>query len=205
MDPIEPDYLLCAAGIILCLFGWALYWAGGHLLGAAAGAAAGAALGSIAVEFGDLAQYRLLTIAVTGAIGALLGIFIFRRIHFGALGILGAIIGIAAGLQTASSLQNAGVEWAQGQGALAIAAAVGLVGGALLFIVWHRHIITLATAAAGAMLIEMGLWLETPLVAGISAFLLSLMIQTGIARRLGLGAQAKEPDQDGDEDDEDDE
>lgn len=196
---IPNDIILCAIGAALCIFGWMLYWGGLHALGAVAGFAAGAVLGYLAVEavvaaqdqIADIARYRVLILVVCGAIGALFGLFLLRRIHFGALAIAGAVLGLAVGLQLLSVLRAREIDWVQGQHITAIAAAVGVVGGALVFVFFHRWVIIVVTSVAGAAMLEIGVGLATDLAIAVPALILALLFQAGVVRRLGLGKERR--------------
>ena len=178
MDP-QPDLVLASIGLGLCLFGWSLYWGGLHLAGATIGAGAGMAIGALAVEAGGF-EHRSIILGAGAALGLLFGVFFLRRLHFGVLAAAGGITGMAAGLQIGLRLGG------DGESLRAVAAGLGIVLGAILFIFFHRHVIIILTSLCGAILLDLGLMLKNPWIVPLCAFPLAWLFQTGVAWRMGI-------------------
>ncbi|HPB32561.1 MAG TPA: hypothetical protein PLB62_13995, partial [Candidatus Sumerlaeota bacterium] len=83
-------------GFCLAFFGWILYWTGLNLSGAVLGGflCLAATLG-VAVASGNMNLFFPLGL-ILAIPGALIGIFLFRKIHAAVFFFAGALIGIAA-------------------------------------------------------------------------------------------------------------
>jgi len=180
----EPTLII--VGLILCLFGWTLYWAGVRLLGAVCGAVAATALAVIVILFAGASDHWLwIGCAIAAAIGAVVGIFLITRAHYILFFITGALVGLAS----AWMLEAAKFEWVESL----ISKSLGRVlyyilctlAGGLLVLLAHRLIVIILTSFLGTGLFALGMppryavWLFLPV------FLVSLLVQTGILKALG--------------------
>ncbi len=174
-------------GFCLAFFGWILYWTGLNLSGAVLGGflCLAATLG-VAVASGNMKLFFPLGL-ILAVPGALIGIFLFRKIHAAVFFFAGALIGIAAAsavLPALSAFRPA--FFAQPPGSWIFKAACSLLGGLILWR-FNRYIISVLTAAAGTILL-MASWdfRGDPAVAlGIyfSALLFQFIVIHGRARR----------------------
>ena len=182
----EPALII--VGLVLCFFGWTLYWAGLRLMGAVCGAIAAAALvGIILLLTGSEPPYGGLVVgcAIAAVVGALVGVFLIKRAHY----LLFFITGAIAGLAVAWLLEPICTEWVQSyvSGAVGRGLYFGLLSltGGLLVLLTHRIVVIVLTAFGGALLVALGLpsryavWFFLPLLLG------SLLLQTGILAALG--------------------
>jgi len=179
----EPTLMI--AGLVLCLFGWTLYWAGLKLIGLACGAIAGAALGGIVILLAGYDTYLKVGCAIAAVLGALIGIYLIVRAHY----ILFFFTGAVAGLTVAWVFEHA---WSAGvlervpgtPGLLLYYAAFTLVGG-LLILFAHRMIVTMLTALVGTVVFVLGLPYEYQVWFFLPLFFTSLVVQLGVLRALG--------------------
>ncbi len=182
----QPELII--AGLVLCLFGWTLYWAGLRLMGALCGAIAGVAVAAVAILFlvGENRTALIWGGAAGGLIGTALGVYLIVRAHY----LLFFFTGAVAGLATAWVFEAAWLTWLQQYiagtlGQIAYYGIFTLVGG-LVIVLSHQFIVTLLTAFAGTGLFMLGLppryavWLCLPV------FVTSLVVQTGVLRALGF-------------------
>ncbi|MCX7017365.1 MAG: DUF4203 domain-containing protein [Candidatus Sumerlaeota bacterium] len=183
-----PDWLLVAAGAALCLFGWALYWAGIHVVGAATGAGLAVLLVSRFIGKAPLTGQEEIMLALAALIGVILGVFALRRLHFGALALMGAMLGLLFGYEIALVS-----DW-QGSFASVASSVVGGLVGAGLFIFLHRQIIILTTAIFGATLISNGLNLHDARLL-LLIVPVSWMVQFGVVTHLGLSLHHHEEEE----------
>jgi len=181
----EPALII--AGLVLCLFGWVLYWAGLRLLGALCGAIAAAALAVVVVLFGGWDRWLWLAAGIAAVVGAAGGVYLITRAHY----LLFFITGAVAGMVCAWVIEAAHGEWVQEH--LPMSGDVGRVlyyviftlAGGLLVLLAHRMVVILLTALLGTILFVLGIppryavWLFLPV------FLASLLVQTGILKALG--------------------
>jgi len=179
------DPRLIAIGLVLCLFGWTLYWAGLHLVGAVLGAITAAGIAAAALVFTDNDRWLLAGSLLAALGGAFAGVFLIKRAHYLLFFVLGAVLGLA----TAWSVDAYYGDWLRahlpGQAGRAFYfGAFSLVGG-LVFLVLNRIVIIIMTSLAGSTLFALGLpsryaiWLFLPLLFG------SLLLQTGVLAALG--------------------
>jgi hypothetical protein len=175
---------LLAAGLAVGLLGWTLYWTGVHVIGAVAGGAvglAGAMLGSTALEITENAE---LILVIGGALfGAILGMLLMRVIQFYVFFVLGATLGTPMALAALRSETFASQPWAQGQAAMVGAVVLGaLVGGAVVLF-GRKYVISILTAAAGAVAVALSLPLPHQEWIVLGAFAVFLAVQLGFVRR----------------------
>lgn len=179
----EPALIII--GLVLCLFGWTLYWAGLRLMGGVCGAIAGAALGAVVVLLGGWDTYLNVGCAIAAVLGGVIGLWLIVRAHY----VLFFFTGAVAGLTTAWVFESAWLPWVQTRipatlGQILYYSGFTLVGG-LLILFAHRMIVTTLTAFAGTVVFVLGLpnryqvWLFLPV------FITSLVVQLGILRALG--------------------
>ncbi len=159
------DWLPLAAGVVLLLFGWLLYWMSIHAAGA------GIVGGSCLLLVVLLAESQEWTGAGAFAvkagatiIGAAVGIFLVRQVHrilFFLFGALTAGLLVFFGLQWLRENVEDLPAWLQGDLAIAfIPPLAGLAGGALLLAA-HRIVVAGCTATLGAVLAAQALGLGT--------------------------------------------
>lgn len=150
-----PNQYELITGAVLCLVGWTLYRVALHAIGVALGAGL---LGTLALGidmlFDPEGQYTLYALLGGGVLGAILGIWIIRKIHkfaFFALGVVG-------GLLAAQMLWPFAMEQYPEQTASEFAGPVFYIAGALLTgvaaILFSGHLIILTASLVGAVLIS---------------------------------------------------
>ena len=180
--PMEqtPDVILCMLGLGLCLLGWVVYWGGLHTIGAATGAGLAVA---ILLQLWRPAEIDARCLAISAAVGLLglcLGVYVVRRLHFGALAVLGGALGGFLGCLI-------GLEfWGQSLATAAIGALAGALLGGLLFVYFHCQILVLSTSACGAILLGQGFGFENSLLATLILFPVAAIIQFGVVSFLSL-------------------
>ena len=186
----EPALII--AGLVLCLFGWVLYWAGLRLLGAVCGAIAAAALATVVVLFGGWDRWLWLAAGIAAVVGAVGGVYLIKRAHYFLFFIMGAV----AGLACAWVIEAAQIEWVQNHVPLsgdlgrALYYIVFTLAGGLLVLLAHRMVVIMLTSLSGTVLFILGIppryavWLFLPV------FLGSFLVQTGILRSLGIDKPA---------------
>lgn len=180
----EPTLIII--GLILCLFGWTLYWVGLRLLGAFCGAVGGGILGGMVCLIAEVPQWAAWAAAGGGILGAALGVYLIKRAHYLLFFVVGALLGLATAY-TAETLYG---DWLarylpEGQtGRLAFFAASSLLAG-LLVLVLHRFVVIGLTSFIGTALFALGIpaqyatWVVLPL------FLGSFLLQVGALAALG--------------------
>jgi hypothetical protein len=183
---------LIVLGLLLCLFGWTLYWAGLRLLGAVCGAIAFTALVGIVMIFGGWERWLWIGCGSAAVVGAIVGIYLITRAHY----ILFFITGAVAGLTTASVLQSVCLEWVQTYvpgmlGQVAYYASLTLVGG-LLVLLAHRMVVTTLTAFAGTVVFSFGVPQTYAIYLFLPLFFLSLLVQSGILYAIGDKGKGEE-------------
>jgi len=178
------------AGCVLCLFGWTLYWIGLHAAGSALGGLIGSFAGlGVAILVDEGGQWGLAMIAGGAIIGAALGFFLIKRVHFLAFFLIGAGAGAVVAALTWPSL--AGMrEWLSATAGPRIAYwAVCAAGAGVLLAVTRRYVIVISAALVGTVLIVRGVGQQHAGLAFIPVFVSSLIAQFVMFRRfVGKGA-----------------
>jgi hypothetical protein len=179
---INTAVVYALLGVVLCLFGFALYWGGMRLVGMFMG-------GSIAALVGIILAYvtgmeRTLALAIIAILG-LVGIGVGWRLFKGAHGFLVFIIGAGLGyliVKVVLAPYYGGV-WAQPWMPV-----VSIVAGGVLGLLLFRYVIILVTSAAGAYL----LYLSTnqPWILFV-AFFVGLLAQIGLFHRFRLNRKVR--------------
>ncbi len=179
---MTPEMLQLAAGLLLGLFGWTLYWGGLHVLGGLLGAALGSGIGWLIVRAGEIYDSSMLILAIAAALGAVIGVFLIRQIHRGFFLLSGALVGLIVGLQMVVLLQESiNSEWLKPTGA-----ATGILVGTFSFLMLSRHIIIVITAFFAALLIATSHAFRDPLLIFLIGFFTSLILQTGVVKFFGF-------------------
>jgi hypothetical protein len=189
----EPALII--AGLVLCLFGWVLYWAGLRLLGGLCGAIAATALAVIVILFGGWDRWLWLACAIAAVVGAAAGIYLITRAHYLLFFITGAVVGLASGWV----IETTFTEWVQSH--LPLTGALGrtlyyvvfTLAGGLLVLLAHRMVVIVLTALSGTVLFALGLPKDYAVWLFLPVFLGSLLIQTGILKALGEGKKPEAP------------
>ncbi|MBM3334169.1 DUF4203 domain-containing protein, partial [Candidatus Sumerlaeota bacterium] len=186
-DTFQP--MLIAAGLVLCLFGWTLYWAGIRLLGAACGAVAAAALTAIVIVFVGGDRWLAVGCAIAAALGAIGGVFLITQAHYLLFFVTGAVAGLATAWVLEAMLEASYREWMEKHLSVPLGRglyyAVFTMAGGLLVLLAHRVVVITLTSLSGTVLLVLGLprqygvWLFLPVFFG------SLLLQLGILRALG--------------------
>lgn len=187
---------LIVIGLVLCLFGWTIYWAGLRLLGATCGAVVAAALTFVGFLFIEDQRWLLTGCAVAGVIGAVLGVFIITRAHYFLFFMTGAVLGLAG----AWTLQASHVDWFEEHIPAGIGETLYYVGGTvvggLLLVLAHRLVVILLTALAGTAVFALGIPWPKYTILALPLFVGSVLLQTGVLSALGqLGAYEDEEDE----------
>ncbi len=177
---MNQDLIIGGLGVVLCLFGFSLYWGGMRLVGFFVGGTIGALVGLLIAYIGNFE--RLLTLAVIGVaglIGAALGWRLVRTLHRVVIFLLGAGAGFLVGeyLLPAQGLTEPWVPL------------VSTVAGGLLAVLLLRYIIILVTSAIGAYLLFQATGEQVWVLA--FALVLGVMIQIGLFHGLKLDRKVR--------------
>jgi hypothetical protein len=182
-----------ALGLLLGLLGWPIYAAAVRLAGALIGIAVGLAIVLVVNALRPLEEMLIPTLVIVAVVGALLGVWLIRRLVPIVWLLMGASLGILGVWTARGRLANFGVaEWAP-------AAQVALWAGAALIVgiltVWlRRWLVIVVTAALGAALLAPHLAVlgPPPLAwwsAGTAGF---IAVQAGVHRLVGLDQEEEE-------------
>ncbi len=149
-----PELLI--SGTLLLLFGWVLYRAILMVTGGILGAAVGLGLAWITANHVDLAeQTRWIAQGAGILLGALAGISLFRFLNRMAFFLAGSFIGgwaFIAGLPSLRALPNM-PEIVYTDLFLAFGSPIASILSGLLFAAFHKHLVALASATIGSLLI----------------------------------------------------
>jgi hypothetical protein len=182
-ETFEP--VLVIAGLVLCLFGWTLYWTGLRLVGAACGALLGAACVGALLLLQEDNRWFLIGTGAGAAVGAVLGLFLIKRAHYFVFFVAGAVLGLAAAWFVEDWQREWLTEYLPGAVGRAIYYALCSLAGGLLLLLAHRVVVIVLTAVAGSALFALGIpsqyavWLFLPVLLG------SMLLQMGILSALG--------------------
>lgn len=179
----NPQLLLGILGALLCLFGFSLYMGSLKLVGMVLGGTFGALAGLIGAYIGHIQDRTTVLIIALGAalLGAAIGWRFLRSLNRFLILLIGAGLGYVVGRYVLDS--GAGGIWSEPWVPFALALAGGIA--AALF---YRYIIILATVTLGAFLIFQA---SRSTYLMVAAFLIGLLFQAGLFRRLGLGRRAR--------------
>lgn len=149
----EPIYFV--VGVLLCVFGFGVYWFSLHVAGGYMGTLGGCAFGLSLVRVLDADQARPFLLAGGGIIGLALGLWIVRKLARVAFFILGGMGGLGMGRALAESMLREAADGSLTERPIefwGIALGAAAVCGVLT--VWGRNVVMLLlTSAAGALLI----------------------------------------------------
>jgi hypothetical protein len=196
-----------AAGIVLCLAGWTLYWIGLNLAGAAVGGAAGAALAWGIVSLAGIGHERAVwIIPIAGVVGAALGMFFIRKLHRLSFFLVGAAIGVAVGWVGYAWVVAVGKNWLEQRSIVpdpmiwrGVSVLVcSIVGGALM-VIGSKWVIAALTSVAGAVLMAVSIQDPLALLAIVPVAGASFFFQLGLLRRLSPKKKEKEEEKDTEE------
>jgi hypothetical protein len=189
-ETFEP--VLIIAGLVLCLFGWTLYWTGLRLVGAACGALLGAACVGALLLLQEDSQWFVIGMGAGAAVGAVLGLFLIKRAHFFLFFVAGAVLGLAIAWFVEDWQREWLSEHLPGAVGRAIYYALCSLAGGVLLLLAHRVVVIVLTAVVGAGLLALGMpskyavWLFLPILLG------SMLLQMGILSALGEPATLDE-------------
>lgn len=180
-----------AAGVALLLVGWLLYrmvLAGaGLVLGGAAGAGAGNLIANMMEIEG---AWALLAMGCCAVLGAVVGVVLFRTLHLVAFFLFGAAIGGWIWVEVYFQLGEHGVVESFDWFMFLLWLSVSCVSAGLVFAAFNQHVIAIASALIGSVLVVGGLgwpWYGTP---AVPIFLAGLWIQLKLARNLPVEEDA---------------
>lgn len=181
---MEWKWIQVAAGAVLGLFGWTLYWLGLQATGAAAGLAIGAGGGALAALLLELPREGMLAaVGVGAAAGLVLGVVLARAMHKGMFFLLGAVAGSLAAHVGIVLAERAGwgqpLSWAGV--ALRIVCCVGL---GIIAVIFSKYIMSLICAAVGTALILAAFEFRYAELAAAPLFVVFFFVQSRVLRRL---------------------
>jgi hypothetical protein len=183
-----------ALGLLLGLLGWPMYAGLIRLAGALVGLTGGLALVIVAEELHPMGDWLVPALIVAAIIGALLGVFLVRRVMMMVWLLLGASLGVLAlwALRMRGSAPLPPDGWSMGAQA-AVWAGAALISG-LLTVWFRRGLVIVATAILGAALIGPNLEpLGPPTIAWICALTVAFtLVQAGIDRMIGFDREPPE-------------
>jgi hypothetical protein len=191
-----PNFII---GVVLCLFGWLLYWLGINLAGGILGAGI---VGAIAYQIAlhtVQEPNQSLYIGIGGAVlGAILGMFLVRKLHRLFFFLSGAFLGFLLGWMGLDWLNTGAADWLaardlnlQGVGYHVLAGMlVALIGG-ILMVRGSKWMIAALTSLFGATMAALAfpdpLWLLAVPPVALAAFFL----QIGLLGKIGSGKTEK--------------
>lgn len=176
-----------ALSLTLGLLGWPLYASAVRLAGALAGLALGLGAVLVADEVHALGDFLIPALVISAVVGALLGVWLIRRVMPVAWLLMGASLGVMGLWWGRAQLGEWGVgEWAPAAQTALWAGAPLVV--ALLTVWLRRWIVILGTSALGAALLAPHLTpLGPPALAWWSAGTVGFAaVQVGLHRLFGL-------------------
>jgi len=174
---INPSIAVGLLGVVLCLFGFALYWGGLRLVGLFMGASIGALIGII---IGYLTHMEYTLALAISILLALVGMLMGWRLLRGAHGFLVFLIGAGLGYLLVNAIL---APYYDGIWSAPWMPVVSIVVGGILGGVLFRYVIILVTCAIGAYLIYTAV--GQPWVMFV-AFAIGLLAQLGLFHRFGL-------------------
>ena len=189
----EIDWPQFTAGLILCLGGWTLYWAGIHMAGGVIGAAAGFAVAMAGSALIELDTRQMWWIPYLGGLAGFVGgIFLIRGLHRFFFFFVGATLGVALG--KIGYDYQAGEQWVQAHPKIwqTVFIAAGSILGGMSMVWGSRWIVALVTAVSGSFLVVMSIADPLALLGFIPLVPTSFFFQIGCLRRLSPKPRARE-------------
>jgi hypothetical protein len=181
MDAMSFNLAWFAAGMVLGLLGWMLYWAGLPAIGGLIGAALG---GALAWVLSGIAAAQPLALTLIGMLaGGVLGVLLMRALQYYFFFAAGASLGGALAWNFAQGDWFAAIAGSSSGLFAFLAVAAGAIAGGLTTIALRRYIVAVITACIGATMVSISLPMRYRTLGLAVSLVVFLATQIGLVRR----------------------
>lgn len=179
----DISWPLLLPGLVISLFGWALYWTGIRVVGAMLGAGAGLVISLLLGTYFALTDSTLLLMSVVCVIvGVGLGIVLIKLLQSYFFFFLGALIGAPLGMRLLAMRGVTDQDWAHSPLAKILVPVILSVILGFAVLRGRRYVVAISAALIGSALIAISLPYENSALIAVPCFITSVVVQTGLIR-----------------------